>query len=369
MNVAASPRPLTTSLLKPLCPAIREVQRAPKVAQAGQQLLGAVVDSLKRELSTSFECRTRLMAPSLRSIRNVKGKTQLLLSLSNSGHRALLEIEEGFAAALVDRLAGNPVAPIAPAPLSPAEAAGLSFLALCALRSARSAKLIEEAFAPRFAGIAADSIEAAQFGGAVVEWVAIDLDLRLADLEGEGRLLIPAGDLASVCRQHRTPCSDPLAASVAAARLSGALYVGQTELAQEELSRLTPGDAVVLANLERLDGKLAGAARFCFPGFELHGSVSGAAFTLSHHQLRQPLESAMSEPTRPPPLPVEIEIELARLSLPLAELGQLRAGSLLDLNVRLDQPVLVRVGDKAVARAELVDVGGEVAARILELLD
>jgi len=69
-----------------------------------------------------------------------------------------------------------------------------------------------------------------------------------------------------------------------------------------------------------------------------------------------------------PPLPVEVEIELTRLLLPLSELAGLKPGALLPLHINASEPVLLRVGDRAVARAELVDIEGEVGARILTLL-
>ena len=69
-----------------------------------------------------------------------------------------------------------------------------------------------------------------------------------------------------------------------------------------------------------------------------------------------------------PPLPVEVEIELSRVMLPLSELAAIKPGALLPLRINPSEPVLLRVGDRAVARAELVDIEGEVGARILCLL-
>lgn len=73
----------------------------------------------------------------------------------------------------------------------------------------------------------------------------------------------------------------------------------------------------------------------------------------------------IQHPTR---FPVEVEVELARLPLSLGALGELRPGAILPLRVRSGDPVLLRLGDRAVARAELVDLEGEVGARILALL-
>lgn len=69
-----------------------------------------------------------------------------------------------------------------------------------------------------------------------------------------------------------------------------------------------------------------------------------------------------------PPLPVDVEIELTRLMLPLSELAVLKPGALLPLRISANEPVVLRVGDRAVARAELVEIEGEVGARILALL-
>ncbi len=69
-----------------------------------------------------------------------------------------------------------------------------------------------------------------------------------------------------------------------------------------------------------------------------------------------------------PPLPVDVEIELTRLLVPLSELSVLKPGALLPLHINASEPVLLRVGDRAVARAELVEIEGEVGARILALL-
>ena len=69
-----------------------------------------------------------------------------------------------------------------------------------------------------------------------------------------------------------------------------------------------------------------------------------------------------------PSVPVEIEVELTRLRLPLHQLGTVRPGSIIPLHINAAQHVVVRIGDKAVARAELVDIEGEIGARIISML-
>jgi type III secretion protein Q len=67
-------------------------------------------------------------------------------------------------------------------------------------------------------------------------------------------------------------------------------------------------------------------------------------------------------------VPVELELELAKVRISLAELGSLQPGSVIGLRIGAGEPVTLRVGDRAVAVAELVDIEGEVGARILRLI-
>lgn len=70
----------------------------------------------------------------------------------------------------------------------------------------------------------------------------------------------------------------------------------------------------------------------------------------------------------PASVPLDVEVELTRLRVTLAELSQLKPGALFPLRIGVSDPVTLRVGDRAVARAELVDIDGEVGARVLSLL-
>ena len=68
-------------------------------------------------------------------------------------------------------------------------------------------------------------------------------------------------------------------------------------------------------------------------------------------------------------LPVELEVELARVPLALGELSTLAPGAIVPLRISVGDPVFLRAGDRRIARAELVELEGEVAARILDLLE
>jgi len=62
-----------------------------------------------------------------------------------------------------------------------------------------------------------------------------------------------------------------------------------------------------------------------------------------------------------------VEVELAKVRLTLAELGAIAPGGIIPLRIAPGEPVALKVGDATVAIAELVDVDGEIGARILRL--
>lgn len=65
--------------------------------------------------------------------------------------------------------------------------------------------------------------------------------------------------------------------------------------------------------------------------------------------------------------PVEIAVEIARFTLPLAELSRLRPGEVLSTGRTIGDEVALRAGGRAIAKGELVDVDGEVGVRVTEI--
>jgi flagellar motor switch protein FliN/FliY len=64
-------------------------------------------------------------------------------------------------------------------------------------------------------------------------------------------------------------------------------------------------------------------------------------------------------------LPVRIRIGSA--SMTVGELTRLGAGSVIALDRRVDEPVEVLIGDRVVARGELVSIDDEMGVRITEI--
>jgi type III secretion system YscQ/HrcQ family protein len=67
--------------------------------------------------------------------------------------------------------------------------------------------------------------------------------------------------------------------------------------------------------------------------------------------------------------PVVVRVELASLSLSAREVATLKPGDVLESRRRVGEPVVLRVGGRAVAKGDLVDVEGELGVRIREILE
>ena len=65
--------------------------------------------------------------------------------------------------------------------------------------------------------------------------------------------------------------------------------------------------------------------------------------------------------------PIELSVEVARFRLSVEELAAMRPGEILISGRQIGEPVVLRAGDKAVAKGELVNVDGEVAVRLISI--
>jgi type III secretion protein Q len=64
---------------------------------------------------------------------------------------------------------------------------------------------------------------------------------------------------------------------------------------------------------------------------------------------------------------VLLEVELATVAVPLRDLARIAPGSVLPLGLERSGQVKLHIGDRAVARGELVEVDGAVGVRIASL--
>jgi flagellar motor switch protein FliN len=67
-------------------------------------------------------------------------------------------------------------------------------------------------------------------------------------------------------------------------------------------------------------------------------------------------------------IPVDVVIELGRKTLLIREVKELKENEVVTLDQTVDDPLDIRVGDKLIARGELVMVNNRVGLRITEML-
>ncbi|HTN52009.1 MAG TPA: FliM/FliN family flagellar motor switch protein [Anaeromyxobacter sp.] len=246
---------------------------------------------------------------------------------------ALLEVDPSLVISIVDRLAGGPGEAGPASSLTPVEGSTLDLLALAALEGAAGAAGVEAALAPRLGT-----------GGDPSSALGIELELETGPLRGRARLLLPPAALRALAG----------APSASASRLAlpGSLRRGAAPVAPDELRALAPGDVVVV------DPPGDGRDTLLLPGgLRAAGRVEDDAFHVE--------EVHMAEPNAH--LPVLLEVELARIEVPLSDLARLEPGSVLPLALDRRGLVALRVGERAVARGELVDLEGAVGVRILSV--
>ena len=289
-----------------------------------------------------------------------------LVALDAVGGFAVIEAETSLVSALVDRLAGGPGDPLAPMPITEAEEAGFSLLLLDVLAALRTTPM-DEAFAPRLVRVVRSAAEVSAATDLRLPHLCVQVKVRCGALVGLARLLVPASALRCWLAGTKAEFVPPHP-EVGAAELELGLRVGHAHLTRADLAYLQVGDVVLLDDLGRLDGALVGAGRLLGTAFAMVGTIAGPQFSLtSLHLPQEPQMNAKTQPLSAPELPVDVEVELCRIRLTLGELAGLQPGSVLPLRITAGEPVLLRLGEAALAVVELVDVEGEIGARILRL--
>jgi type III secretion protein Q len=350
------------------------LRERPQVARLGQEALQAICEVLGRELSTSVTATARLVDA---IVTPASGLSQtaafVLLDLSETGGTGVLELDQPVLFAALERLSGSAQKPSPVMRLTRLEEATFAYLVLSALAVLRPRSELHRRLGPRLAGVTMDRTEALARMEGRRPHLGIELSLTVGQVTAGGRLVLPAVLFEAACKDLPVEREVTASPAVLAASVGARCFLGRTRLPAASLEALSVGDVVVFEDARHGDEHLLGRGRLVTRGFELMGEFTPQGFSLTRACKRAlPLESNMANVMEQnegmPPLPVDVEIELTRLMLPLSELAALKPGQLLPLRINASEPVLLRVGDRAVARAELVDIEGEVGARILSLL-
>jgi type III secretion protein Q len=333
------------------------------VVDAALAARDAVANTLGVQLGAPVAIGARLSDATLHPLTTLSAHAMFASLELNGDALALLELDQSCVAELLRRAAGSAATGTA-LTLTRIEEAALGGLLLSAVGAARSVQQAQQRFSPRLVGLYATRRDALVAVDGRRRHVAIALDLHLGEHRSTGRLLLPATWLELLANAEPAEPVGPLHPTLAGATLSATCLLGLMSVPRHAATSFCVGDVLLFPGVG-FGARLTGPARLVTRSFSLHGAFGADGFTFTHsHPLEHPMTSAFEDPT----LPVDVEIELTRLRLPLHQLGALKPGAVLPLHVGAAQTVVVRVGDRAVARAELVEVDGEVGARILAML-
>lgn len=351
----------------------------PLLRAAGEALCTSVCTEISGELELRFACEAQLLPAAVRPVDSLAQPAGFArLELSSSGEGALLEIELPFLAALLGRLAGLPAQWTPVSRLTRIEEATFGYLCLLVLEYVRRHGGFWSSLGPRLVGLTLQRREALAGLEGRGQHLAFGLSFSVDGLEGTGRLLIPATAVRSVLHTQSEPAPQQLAPAVAAATIALRCLLLGGQLSRSELTRLSIGDVVRFPAASRSADGLSGPLTLFTEAFSLHAVLGGEGLHITGASLRaqegvdvmtQETRAAQGEATElMPALPVDVEVELTRVRMTISQLSQLRPGHVLPLRMDAGEPVLLRLGERAIARAELVDVEGELGARILSLL-
>jgi type III secretion protein Q len=268
----------------------------------------------------------------------LRGMVRACLVLEALSARAAIEIEARLLARAAEALAG--ASPRTPAALGPAglESALLDLATLAAIDALPAAA--ESALGTRLAAGAADDLAGADL-------LVVALDLAVGTERGRARLLLPSRAVAAL---RGPPSAAHPGAGIA---LGASLREGSATVDPADLASLERGDVLLL-------DEGAPAAELLLPGgLALRGRLEGDVLHLQEIRMT---ESQLA-------YPITLAVEVARVTVTLGELAGLEPGAALPLDVRRDGAVVLRAGERTIARGQLVEIDGALGVRITELGD
>jgi hypothetical protein len=304
-----------------LTPAAREIGRL-----AAASASRALTDLLQAEVVVAGQPVPAPAAPAV-------GAASAILSLEALPGTAALEIEVRLLARVVERLAGS--SPRTPGALmaSEVEQRVLELITLAAVDAARSPAV--DALVPRL-------VAAGPFPS---DPLVVALELSVGEDCGRGRLLVPAAAIAALGGAPELP--DPIAALT----ISGSFRQGTISLSAEDLAALGSGDVL-------LQDEGAPRAELVLPGgLALRGRLESDHLHIEEISMTETQAS----------YPLTLAVEIARVSLTLGELARLEPGAAVPLRPTMEGTVVLRAGEKAIARGQLVEIEGGLGVRLTQV--
>jgi type III secretion system YscQ/HrcQ family protein len=176
----------------------------------------------------------------------------------------------------------------------------------------------------------------------------VDLELTVGEERGRGRLLVPGLALRALggpAAEVRPPLAD--------LRLPCSFRDGTASIPRQDLEALGAGDVLLL------DEGAVGQELVLPGGLALRGRTEGDFFHVEDLRMTETQAS----------YPLTLSVEVARVTVTFGELARLEPGAVLALDARRDGAVVLRAGERAIARGQLVEVEGALGVRVLELGD
>jgi type III secretion protein Q len=345
------------------------VARRPALRQAAAQLLDSSAKAISEQLGSALTLKGELTPTWMNPFEGLsRFSVFAMFDLTAAGAVACLEVDALTLGGVLARIAGSPQKLALPLQLTRLEEAAFGWMVLLALDALRANTMLETLFAPRLMSVHTDRAEALGKLDCRKRHLSFHVRPELEGTRGIMRLIVPSLAVERACHHVEESLQGPLDYAVGEARVAARVMVGRAPLSLADVGSLSTGDVVVFDDLKLDAGSVTGAARLESRTFELTGFAAKNGFTFNHARTRAITEEMeMSKDVADPALPVEVEIELTRLLLPIAELATLKPGAVLPLHINAAQPVMLRIGDRAVARAELVEVDGELGARIINM--
>lgn len=349
-----------------------ELARRPEVVSLGQDFLQKVCQRLGGELGGQLLGRARVVAGALDSPASSSGRVGALLELTALQDQGILEVEPAFLGALLGGLAGRAASLEPVSRLTLVEEACLSYLLLVVLSELRKAPGLDALVGARLGAVLGGGAEEVFGADSQRSCVCVEVVLSLGEFSGLVRVFLPGRAFGRALAALPRSAEAPFAPELREATILVTLRAGSSSLGPEAVAALTVGDVVAPGGLRREGASLVGPGSLCVGGLRLCGKWAEQGFAVREVEHLEQKELALNEENKGTAqnadgLPIEVEIELGRVRVSLGELSGLRAGVVFPLGIDPDQPVTLRIGDRLVARAELVDVEGEVGARILAL--
>ena len=264
------------------------------------------------------------------------GAVRLPFVLGALGEHGVLEVDARLAARCVDLLAGAAAEGMTATALAPTpiELAMAELLALVAMDAAIGDAALA-ALGPQLVRETRRELGAC---------LAVEVAVNVGAVCGCVRLAIPA----AVIGRLSSPTRPELPPTAAALRVPASLRQGHAAIAEAELRALAPGDVVLLASDSHRD-------ELVLPGgFTLLGVRDAASFVVEETRMNQWTAS----------FPLLLSVEVARVEVSLGELSRLEPGGILPLHAPREGTVVLRAGERPVARGRLVEVDGALGISI-----